>query len=106
MTQTICSGTETSEHQGTASGAIELAYSRVSMLADYFRGWAGLALSCFPLLAMRPTWPIGFGLLTVLSLEQALQRAGGAVGNKGIEAAEAAMETLAVLRRIKRAAKP
>ncbi|MGE3293351.1 MAG: hypothetical protein AB7I59_24255 [Geminicoccaceae bacterium] len=65
MTQTICSGTGVSMHQDTASGEIELAYRRVSMLADYFRGWAGLALSCFPLLTMRPTWPIGFGLLAL-----------------------------------------
>lgn len=55
-------------------------------------------------ISLRTGKPIGFGLLTVLSLEQALQRAGGAVGNKGVEATEAAMETLAVLRRAKRAA--
>jgi len=36
--------------------------------------------------------PIGFGLLTVHNLEQALNRAGGAVGNKGEEATSAALE--------------
>ncbi len=37
--------------------------------------------------------PVGFGLLTCETLEQALARAGGAAGNKGAEAAEAAIET-------------
>lgn len=35
--------------------------------------------------------PVIFGVLTTESLEQALDRAGGRVGNKGGEAAEAAM---------------
>lgn len=35
--------------------------------------------------------PIGFGLLTCNTLQQALDRSGGPVGNKGVEAAEAAV---------------
>ena len=42
--------------------------------------------------------PIGFGLLTCDTLEQAVARAGGDVGNKGEEAALAALE-MANLRR-------
>ncbi len=38
--------------------------------------------------------PIGFGLLTCNTLEQALQRSGGNVGNKGHEAADAVLELL------------
>ena len=38
--------------------------------------------------------PVGFGLLTCNALEQAQARAGGDVGNKGIEAAEAVLEML------------
>jgi len=38
--------------------------------------------------------PVGFGLLTCNTIEQALQRSGGAVGNKGNEAAEAVLELL------------
>ena len=38
--------------------------------------------------------PIGFGLLTCETNEQALERAGGKVGNKGAEAAAAALEML------------
>lgn len=43
--------------------------------------------------------PIGFGLLTVDTAEQALERAGGRHGNKGAEAAEAALEMLSLLNR-------
>ncbi len=38
--------------------------------------------------------PIAFGLLTCNTLEQAIHRSGGAVGNKGNEAAEAVIELL------------
>ncbi len=37
--------------------------------------------------------PVGFGLLTCETLAQALARAGGEAGNKGAEAAVAALET-------------
>jgi 6,7-dimethyl-8-ribityllumazine synthase len=39
--------------------------------------------------------PVGNGVLTVATLEQALERAGGTVGNKGAEAAAAALEVAA-----------
>jgi len=45
--------------------------------------------------------PIGFGLLTCLSLEQALNRAGGSVGNKGEEATLAALEMAWLLSEIR-----
>jgi len=38
--------------------------------------------------------PIAFGLLTCNALEQAINRSGGSVGNKGHEAAEAVLELL------------
>jgi 6,7-dimethyl-8-ribityllumazine synthase len=38
--------------------------------------------------------PVGFGLLTCNTLEQAIQRSGGSVGNKGHEAADAVLELL------------
>jgi len=47
---------------------------------------------------------VGFGVLTTDTLEQALARAGGDAGNKGFEAAEAALHTADVLRRLARAA--
>ncbi|MCA9106495.1 MAG: 6,7-dimethyl-8-ribityllumazine synthase [Pirellulaceae bacterium] len=48
-------------------------------------------------LSLRYSLPIGFGLLTVQSLEQAMNRAGGTVGNKGEEATEAALEMVGLL---------
>ncbi|MEW4487690.1 6,7-dimethyl-8-ribityllumazine synthase [Thalassoglobus sp. JC818] len=44
--------------------------------------------------------PTLFGVLTCRTMEQALDRAGGKAGNKGAEAALAAIETLDVLRQI------
>lgn len=44
--------------------------------------------------------PVGFGVLTCDTLEQALARAGGANGNKGAEAADAACESARALARL------
>lgn len=44
--------------------------------------------------------PIAFGVLTVNSLEQAIHRAGGNVGNKGIECAEAALHMVRLLNQL------
>jgi len=44
--------------------------------------------------------PIGFGLLTTDNLEQAIERAGTKAGNKGVEAAAAALELVRVLEQI------
>ena len=44
--------------------------------------------------------PIGFGLLTTDNLEQAIERAGTKAGNKGVEAASAALELVRVLEQI------
>ncbi|HEY2804989.1 MAG TPA: 6,7-dimethyl-8-ribityllumazine synthase [Gemmatimonadales bacterium] len=42
--------------------------------------------------------PVGFGVLTCDNMEQALARAGGAAGNKGFDAAEAALGAVAAAR--------
>ncbi len=44
--------------------------------------------------------PVLFGVLTCPTMEQALDRAGGKVGNKGTEAALAAIELIDVLRKL------
>ena len=44
--------------------------------------------------------PIGFGLLTTDTLDQAIERAGSKAGNKGAEAAAAMLETARVLEQI------
>lgn len=41
--------------------------------------------------------PVGFGLLTVDTLEQAMERAGGKVGNKGRDSAMAAIQMVNLL---------
>ncbi len=46
------------------------------------------------LAALSAELPVGFGLLTVSKAEQAEARAGGAMGNKGAEAVEAALTML------------
>lgn len=45
--------------------------------------------------------PVLFGVLTCATMEQALNRAGGKAGNKGSEAALAAIETVSVLRQLR-----
>lgn len=55
---------------------------------DYVAGQASRMLAD---LSREHALPVGFGLLTTDTLEQALERAGGKVGNKGAEAAEAAL---------------
>ncbi len=44
--------------------------------------------------------PVGFGVLTTDTLEQAVERAGSKAGNKGWEAAIATLETVRVLEQI------
>jgi 6,7-dimethyl-8-ribityllumazine synthase len=44
-------------------------------------------------IVLRRSLPVGFGLLTVDTLDQARERAGGAAGNKGYEAADAALRS-------------
>lgn len=52
--------------------------------------------------ATEHSLPILFGVLTCTSMEQAINRAGGTVGNKGSECAEAALEMVQLLRSLPR----
>lgn len=56
------------------------------------RGLAEVALQC--------DVPVAFGVLTVDTIEQAIERAGTKAGNKGAEAALSALEMVALLRRL------
>lgn len=56
---------------------------------DYVAGEASRGLGA---VAVAHRIPVGFGLLTTDTLEQAAARAGGAAGNKGHEAAAAAIQ--------------
>jgi 6,7-dimethyl-8-ribityllumazine synthase len=50
--------------------------------------------------SMESGVPMGFGLLTCDSLDQAIERAGSKGGNKGVEAASAMLETIRVLEQL------
>jgi 6,7-dimethyl-8-ribityllumazine synthase len=49
---------------------------------------------------LRSGVPVLFGLLTCDTLEQAIHRAGGNMGNKGTECAEAALEMVGLMRQL------
>ena len=70
----------------------------------HFEYVAGEATRGLGNVALAHRLPIGFGVLTTENLDQALARAGGAAGNKGYEAAEAALITADVLAQLTRAA--
>jgi len=53
-------------------------------------------------IALQTGIPVGFGVLTTDSLEQALERAGAKSGNKGWDAALSAMELLQVQTQLKK----
>ena len=44
--------------------------------------------------------PVGFGVLTVDTIEQAIERSGTKAGNKGVEAALSALEMVSLLRQL------
>jgi 6,7-dimethyl-8-ribityllumazine synthase len=50
--------------------------------------------------ALTEEIPIGFGILTVDSIEQAIERAGAKGGNKGADAALAAIQMATVLKQL------
>lgn len=50
--------------------------------------------------AVKHGIPVGFGVLTVDTIEQAIERSGTKAGNKGEEAALAVIETVNLLRRL------
>ncbi len=67
---------------------------------DYVAGEAATGLAA----AARETGvPMGFGVLTVDTIEQAIERAGTKAGNKGEEAALACLETINLCRSIEEA---
>lgn len=69
----------------------------------HFEYVAGEAARGLGNVALAHRVAVGFGVLTTETLEQAMARAGGAAGNKGHEAADAALRTADVLARLSRA---
>ncbi len=68
----------------------------------HFEFVAGEAARGLNEVAVRHGIPVAFGVLTTETMEQALERAGGSAGNKGYEAAEAAVRTADVLSQIRK----
>ena len=66
----------------------------------HFEYVAGECVCGIAAAAQKHAVPVGFGVLTVDTIEQAIERAGTKAGNKGEEAALAVIETVNLLRRI------
>jgi 6,7-dimethyl-8-ribityllumazine synthase len=67
---------------------------------EYVAGEAARGLNA---VAVEHRLPVAFGVLTVDTMEQAAARAGGAAGNKGYEAAHAAITTADALAQLRAA---
>lgn len=65
---------------------------------DYVAGETARAISA---VALQHAMAVAFGVLTVDTMEQATDRAGGKAGNKGHEAMSAALELADVLRQLR-----
>lgn len=64
---------------------------------DYVAGEASKGIAA---LSLKYNLPIGFGVLTCDTFEQALDRAGGKAGNKGADAAVSAIEMALLLKKV------
>jgi 6,7-dimethyl-8-ribityllumazine synthase len=67
----------------------------------HFEYVAGAAANGLVEVSTRYALPVGFGVLTVDTLQQAMERAGGAAGNKGHEAAAAALGAADAIARLR-----
>lgn len=89
-------------HRGIATGRYALAVALGAVIrgeTPHFDHIAREATRGVADAATRYGIPVGFGILTCDTMTQALARAGGDAGNKGEEAAQAALDTLGVIRR-------
>ena len=66
----------------------------------HFEYVAGECTKCIAQVSMESSIPIAFGVLTVDSIEQAVERSGTKAGNKGEEAALSALEMVSLLGKI------
>lgn len=67
----------------------------------HFEHIAGAAATGLARVSLDAGVPVAFGVLTTEDADQALERAGGRLGNKGWEAAETALELAALRRRLR-----
>jgi 6,7-dimethyl-8-ribityllumazine synthase len=65
---------------------------------EYVAGEAARGLNA---VAVAHALPVGFGVMTVDTMQQAIDRAGGSAGNKGHEAAAAALQAADVIAQLR-----
>ena len=68
----------------------------------HFEYVAGECVKGLSQVSLDTSKPVAFGVLTVDSIEQAIERAGTKVGNKGAEAAVTAIEMVSLLRQLEK----
>lgn len=66
----------------------------------HFEYVAGRCAAGLSQVSLEFSIPLGFGVLTVDTLEQAIERAGSKSGNKGVDAAMAAIEMLNLVKQL------
>lgn len=66
----------------------------------HFEYVAGECVKGLSVVSLDSSVPVAFGVLTVDTLEQAIERAGTKAGNKGAEAALSALEMVSVIRKL------
>lgn len=86
-------------HSGKYDGVLALG-AVIRGGTPHFDFVAGEATKGLAQVALESGVPVGFGLLTTDSIEQAIERAGTKAGNKGVEAASALLETIRVLKQL------
>ncbi len=86
------------------SGAVDAVVALGAVIrgaTPHFDYVAGEAAKGVAQIALATGVPVGFGVLTTDSIEQAIERAGTKAGNKGAEAAVSVIEMVDVLRRLR-----
>ena len=66
----------------------------------HFEYVAGECVKGLSVVSLESRIPVAFGVLTVDTIEQAIERAGTKAGNKGAEAALSALEMVSVIRKL------
>ncbi len=89
---------------GTVDAVIALG-AVIQGSTDHYRYVAGEAAKGLLNASMATRVPVIFGVLTTENIEQAIERAGTKAGNKGWDAAMSAIETVSVVRSVRRIVK-
>lgn len=86
--------------QGAEYDAVICVGAVIRGATPHFDFVAGECAKGLAMVSLESGVPVGFGVLTVDTIEQAVERAGSKAGNKGVEAAAAALEMVRVLQQL------